>query len=203
MKTVPAGFSTVNTKKKKPMVSTRNKLVLWTGEKHSGKTTRAAKLVEIARGEGFNIAGLLAPSLYRDGELLGFDAIDLQNETRAPLAKCNTDAGKTERFTFLPEGLKLGNAALSAKAAKSAELVIVDEFGPLELNGRGWRENVDSLLASSSALILLVVRQELADAVRRVYTDFSCRNLAAVEPESIDKVIGILRDCHPSQRETI
>jgi len=197
MKTVPAGFSTVNTKKKKPMVSTRNKLVLWTGEKHSGKTTRAAKLVEIARGEGFNIAGLLAPSLYRDGELLGFDAIDLQNETRAPLAKRNTDAGKTERFTFLPEGLKLGNAALSTTAAKSADLVIVDEFGPLELDGRGWRENVDSLLASSSALILLVVRQELADAVRQLYTDFPCRNLAAIEPESIGKAIGMLRDFLP------
>jgi molybdopterin-guanine dinucleotide biosynthesis protein A/nucleoside-triphosphatase THEP1 len=197
MKTVPAGFSAVNTKKKQPMVSTRNKLVLWTGEKHSGKTTRAAKLVEIARGEGFNVAGLLAPSLYRDGELLGFDAIDLQNETRAPLAKRNTDTGKTIRFTFLPEGLKLGNAALSTTAAKSADLVIVDEFGPLELDGRGWRENVDSLLASSSALILLVVRQELADAVRRVYTDFPCRNLAAIEPESIGKVIGMLRDFLP------
>ncbi|HUT46600.1 MAG TPA: nucleoside-triphosphatase, partial [Sedimentisphaerales bacterium] len=147
-------------------------------------------------------AGLLAPALYRDSELLGFDAIDLHNETRAPLARRKTDAGKTERFTFLPEGLKLGNAALSATAAKSADLVIVDEFGPLELKGRLWRENVDSLLASSSALILLVVRQELAGAVRRVYTDFPCRNLAAIEPESIDKVIGMLRDCRQSQRET-
>ena len=177
------------------MVLTRNKLVLWTGEKHSGKTTSAAKLVETARGEGFNVAGLLAPSLYRDGELLGFDAVDLRNETRAPLAKRNTNAGKTGRFTFLPEGLKLGSAALGASAAKSADLVIVDEFGPLELDGRGWRENVDSLLASSGALILLVVRRELAEQVRRVYTDFPCRNLAAAEPESIDKVIGMLGDC--------
>lgn len=202
MKTVPAGFSAVNTIKKKPMVSTRNKLVLWTGEKHSGKTTSAAKLVETARGEGFNVAGLLAPSLYRDGELFGFDAVDLQNETRAPLAKCSTEAGKTGRFVFLPEGLKLGNSALSTTSSKSADLVIVDEFGPLELDGGLWRENVDSLLASSGALILLVVRRELTGAVRRVYNDFSCRNLAAIEPESIDKVIGMLRDCRKSKRET-
>ena len=184
------------------MVSTRNKLVLWTGEKHSGKTTSAAKLVETARGEGFNVAGLLAPSLYRDGELFGFDAVDLQNETRAPLAKCSTEAGKTGRFVFLPEGLKLGNSALSTTSSKSADLVIVDEFGPLELDGGLWRENVDSLLASSGALILLVVRRELTGAVRRVYNDFSCRNLAAIEPESIDKVIGMLRDCRKSKRET-
>jgi len=202
MKTVTEGSLADPTIKKQPMVSTRNKLVLWTGEKHSGKTTSAAKLVETARGEGFNVAGLLAISLYRHGELFGFDAIDLRNETRAPLARRNTDAGKTERFTFLPEGLKLSNAALSATAAKSADIVIVDEFGPLELDGRLWRENVDLLLASGGVLILLVVRQELADAVRGVYTDFPCRNLAATKPDSIDKVIGILRDCRRSQRET-
>jgi len=202
MKTVTEGSLADPTIKKQPMVSTRNKLVLWTGEKHSGKTTSAAKLVETARGEGFNVAGLLAPSLYCHGELLGFDAIDLRNETREPLAKRNTDAGKTKRFTFLPEGLKLGNAALSATAAKSANIVIVDEFGPLELEGRLWRENVDSLLASGGALILLVVRQELAEAVRGAYTDFPCRRFDAIEPESIDKVIGMLNNSCRSPRET-
>jgi len=179
------------------MVSIRDKLILWTGEKHSGKTTSVANLVKIARGEGFNVAGLLAPSLYHDSELLGFDAIDLHSEARVPLAK-----RKTGRFTFFDGGLKLGNAALSAPSTKSADLVIVDEFGPLELNGRLWRENVDSLLTSSNALILLVVRQELADVVRCAYTDFPCRNLAAIEPESIDKVIGMLRDRLQLQRET-
>ena len=179
------------------MLSIRDKLILWTGEKHSGKTTSAANLVKIVRGEEFNVAGLLAPSLYDGSELLGFDAIDLHSETRVPLAR-----RKTGQFTFFAEGLEFGNAALSATATKSADLVIVDEFGPLELNGRLWRKNVDSLLASSSALVLLVVRQELAEKVRLVYTDFPCRNLAAIEPESLDKVIGLLRDRRQLQRET-
>jgi nucleoside-triphosphatase THEP1 len=179
------------------MVSTRNKLILWTGEKHSGKTTSAANLVKIARGEGFDIAGLLAPSIYSDGELLGFDVIDLRNENRIPLAK-----RKTGRFTFFDSGLEFGKAALSTTATKSAALVIIDEFGPLELNGQGWHESVDILLASSNALILLVVRRELADEVQRVYKDFPCRNLAANEPESIDKVIGMLRSNRQLQRET-
>ena len=180
------------------MVKTRDKLILWTGQKHSGKTTGAANLAKFARSEGFNVAGLLAPSIYINGKLLGFDAVDLRNKKRVPLAR-----RKTVQFTFLADGIKLGKAALSKGATKSADLVIVDEFGPLELHGRGWRENVDSLLASSSALIVLVVRRELAKAVRRTYTDFPCRNLDAIEPESIDKVIDILRDYRRSQRETI
>jgi nucleoside-triphosphatase THEP1 len=184
------------------MVSIRDKLVLWTGQKHSGKTTGAARLVNVARKEGFNIAGLLAPSLYREGELLGFDALDLRNKTRVPLARRETKSGKTGRFKFFQNGLKLGNDALNAEAAKTADLIIIDEFGPLELNGRGWRKNVDSLIASSNALILLVVRQELAESVCRLYADLPSRKLNAAEPKSIDKVIEMLRNFRASQRET-
>ena len=164
------------------------------GEKHSGKTAGAADLARIARAEGFNVAGLLAPSLYCDGRLIGFDALDLKNDKRAPLARRQTGPGKSQRFTFITDGLKLGNAALSAEATKSADLIIVDEFGPSELNGDGWRKNVDSLLASSSALILLVVRLELADEVRQLYADFPCRKLAATQPGSINDCLSMLKD---------
>ena len=119
------------------MVSTCNKLILWTGEKHCGKTTSAVNLTKIAHSEGFVVAGILAPSIYNNNQLLGFDAVDLRNETRVPLAR-----RKSGQFTFSAEGLKLGNAALSEAATKSADLVIIDEFGPMELNGRLWRSTV-------------------------------------------------------------
>ena len=176
------------------MVSIRNQLILWVGEKHCGKTTSAANLARTARDEGFNVAGLLAPSLYRDGRLTGFDALDLGNEKRAPLARLKSNPGESGRFAFIADGLKLGNAALSAEATKSADLIIVDEFGPLELNGHGWRKNVDSLLAASNAVILLVVRRELAGEVRQLYADTPCRELAATEPGSIDDGLTVLKD---------
>ncbi len=179
------------------MVSIRNKLILWVGEKHSGKTTSAADLARTARDEGFNVAGLLAPSLYRDGRLIGFDALDLGNGKRAPLARLQTNPGKTGPFTFTTDGLKLGNAALSAEATKSADLVMVDEFGPLELNGQGWRKNVDSLLSSSNAVILLVVRRELTEEVQRLYAHTPYRKLAATEPSSIDDCLTMLKYHRP------
>ena len=176
------------------MVATQNRLILWTGPKHSGKTTSATKLAQVASAEGFNVAGLLAPSLYRNSKLLGFDVLDLQNQTRAPLARGKISQSKAGPFTFIADGLKLGNAVLSAEATKSADLVIVDEFGPLELNNEGWRRNVDSLLISSNAVVLLVVRRELADTVRQVYSGLPCRELAATEGDSIDEVITMLKN---------
>ena len=165
------------------MVTTKNTLILWTGPKHSGKTTSAANLAHIARAEGFNVAGILAPSLYLNGELLG-----------APLARRKTSQSKAGPFTFIDEGLKLGNTALGKQATKSADLIIVDEFGPLELNGNGRRKNIDSLLASSDAVILLVVRRELTDTVQRLYANVPCRKLAATKPDAIDDAIAILEN---------
>jgi len=167
---------------------------LWTGPRHCGKTTSVTKLVQIARAEGFNVAGLLAPPLYRNSKLLGFDVLDLQNQMRAHLARRKISQSKAGPFTFITDGLKLGNAALSAEATKYADLVIVDEFGPLELNNEGWRKNVDSLLISSNAVVLLVVRRELADTVRQVYADVHCQELVANEGDSIDEVITMLKN---------
>ncbi len=176
------------------MVATQNRLILWTGPRHCGKTPSVTKLAQIAHSEGFNVAGVLSPSLYRNSKLLGFDVLDLQNQTRAPLARRTISDSKAGPFNFITDGLKLGNDVLSAEATKSADLVIVDEFGPLELNNEGWRGNVDSLLISSNAVVLLVVRRELADTVRQLYANVPCQELAATEGKSIDEVIAMLKN---------
>ena len=143
------------------------KIILWVGPKHSGKTTAAEKLVEKARAEGFNVAGILAPSIYHNGKIAGFEIIDLQNQKRMLLTRRKKD---NEPFSFTTEGLKFGRAALGKNKTKQADLIIVDEFGPLELTGKGWRKCVDSLIKSVNALILLVVREESAEEVSRLYS---------------------------------
>jgi len=188
------------------------KLILWTGKKHSGKTTGAFKLVETVRNEGFTVAGLLALSLYDNDKLIGFDAFDLQSENRAPLARRRIETNPAmncgakylaPRFTrglrqsfadLLPDGIKLGNAALNPIATSSADLIIVDEFGPLELDSRGWRKNIDSLLASSNGVILLVVRQELINAVKQLYRAIPSREIMASEPTSFAQIIALLKN---------
>ena len=178
------------------------RLILWTGRKHSGKTTTAAGLVKAVRDRGFKVAGLLAPALYNNGKLTGFDAVDLLTGGRAPLARNIAGGGPTGRFDFLAEGLRLGNASLNLESTKSADIVVVDEFGALEMNSQGWRRAVDLLLESSKATILLVVRLELAEQVQQLYGNVAGVRLAAAEPESVDTVISMLeqRRCHAGRK---
>jgi nucleoside-triphosphatase THEP1 len=87
----------------------------------------------------------------------------------------------------------LGKAALDISMVRSADMVIVDEFGPMELAGRGWRRQVDLLLSKTNAAILLVVREELVQEVERLYGECGCRKVAAAGSDSIEQVIDILR----------
>ena len=168
-------------------------LILWTGPKHGGKTTRAAELARRARQAGFHVAGLLAPAVYRDGRLIRFDGLDLRSEARAPLAVRRDDPGDVGPFHFVDEGLRLGRQALDVAVTEEADLVIVDEFGPWELACGGWRSAVDALVHAGRTPLVIVVRQELAEPVRDVYRDVPSRVLDAGDPTSIPEVIQVLK----------
>jgi len=177
-----------------PVVGVADRLFLWTGPKHGGKTTGAARLAGLARQGGFRVAGLLAPSVYQDGRLAGFDAWDLHRDARTPLAVRRDDPGDVGWFHFLEEGLAFGRRALDMATTAGADLVIVDEFGPLELASRGWRAAVDALVHSGKIPLVLVVRQELADAVRDVYAEVPSRRLDATTPASAREILRLLRE---------
>ncbi len=167
-------------------------LVLWTGPKHSGKTTAAARLVQAVRARGLTVAGCLAPALYEDGRLAGFDVLDLRTGGRATLARRPSAPDEERGFRFEVEGLELGGAALSPAATRDADLIIIDEFGPLELAGQGWRAATDCLMTSTTAVLLLVVREELAAEVRQLYGGIPARAVVATEQGAIDEILTLL-----------
>ncbi len=168
--------------------------VLWTGPKHHGKTTAATELVRRARSEGHAVAGLLAPSLWEGGRLAGFDGIDVATGERRPLARCAAvGEERVGAFTFSEGGLAFGRAALAPEATGKADLVVVDEFGPLELRGAGWRPEVDRLAASAAGLVLLVVRSSLAEAVAGLYRVPATRRIDSTEvDQAVAAVLGLM-----------
>jgi nucleoside-triphosphatase THEP1 len=171
---------------------TPQSIILWAGPKHSGKTTSAERLVQAARDRGFLVAGCLAPSVYVDGVLLGFDLVHLRNGARAPLARRHIEPAQDQSFHFLSDGQNLGEEALGPRATKDADLIIIDEYGPWELRSQLWRRATDRLMTSTDAVVLLVVRDELVGEVLRVYAGPGTRKLPALAPGSADEVLLLL-----------
>lgn len=176
----------------RPLPSCR--LILWTGPKHSGKTTVLTELTNRARQKGITVAGILAPSIYQSNRLVGFDILDLGTNQRCPLARRDIEGPKKiGEFVLTKEGLELGRSALKT-TCKPARLIVVDEYGPLELKNGGWRSEVDSLIQRRPGMILLVVRDELANRVAQIYSEEAPRIISCREPGAIDRVIGLLME---------
>jgi len=176
------------------MTPQTTKLILWTGPKHAGKTTALADLVECARRDGFSVAGLLSLARYRDGNLLGFDLLDVTTQEKNPLARrVSHPAPGPTGFTFNRAALKQGYLILSDPHTTSADLIVIDEFGPLELDGHGWRHLIDTLLTDAPGHILIVVRDELLESVRQLYSHLPHTTIPALEPQAADTVLQLLK----------
>lgn len=166
--------------------------ILWVGDKHAGKTTAATKLVKYLEQQNFIIGGILAPSKYKNRSLVGFDIIDIKKNVRLPLAVRDIQADDAVPYKYSQRGIKLGHSALNFKANSLMDLVIVDEFGPLEMNGGGWREDTDRLLVAKESLILIVVRRSIANQVKSLYEKYEPLLLEAIDPESVDRITTII-----------
>ena len=167
-------------------------LILWVGPKHSGKTCALGDLAEAIRERGYTIGGFLAPSIYREKQLVGFDILELSSGRRARLAERKPKGRDVVGFAFRDEGVHLGRQVLQSAIQSPVDLVVVDEFGPLELDGRGWRGEVDLLLASNSGVLLLVVRDEVVRDIRRLYEIFAPLSVKATDPGAVTKVASVL-----------
>ena len=181
----------------------QTKLILWAGPKHSGKTGSAARLIEELRRSGHTVGGFLAPSIYQEKTLVGFEILDLQNDRRTGLAERSQGKGKIGGFTFCDRGMQLGRQALQSALKSPVDLVVVDEFGPLELEGGGWRRDVEMLLRAGSLTVLLVVRSQIVPRVRRLYHACSPLTIEAGQPHAAAQVKALLEnDSEHSQKPT-
>lgn len=135
-----------------------------------------------------------APRLYgRDGEAgfggrtgspAGYDLYEIQREASYPFLRRADAASATRsrhsfdarpgesresvgRWIFIPGGL--ARAAAIIRRASPADLLVVDEFGRLELEGGGVRAALDEALGVPGRRAIIVVRGELRAAFRAAY----------------------------------
>ena len=145
------------------------RVLILAGDPGQGKTRLATEIVRHLRDRGIVVGGVLAPGFWRDGERWGFDVVDVLDGRTESL--CRKDAPQQDvaagPFHFLPEGLQFGRDALSVERLQTAgaDVVIVDEVGPLELSAAGWAEALDTLAEHWRGPMLWVVRRALVNKV--------------------------------------
>jgi nucleoside-triphosphatase len=143
---------------------------LWTltGPRGVGKTTFCRLLAGYARTAGWDVAGLISPTIVEEGLKTGILAEDLRIKEQRPMASVSSHPPfdlQLGKWFFDCAALDWGNHVL--ENCLPCDLLIVDELGPLELlRGEGWTAALSVLRQPTYRLGLIVVRPELQETAR-------------------------------------
>lgn len=163
------------------------RLAIVTGDVQSGKTTLVENLVRCLRKQNRIVAGIIARGLWQDGRRQGFDLVDLRTNGITPLARRNprpaTDA--VTGFSFFDAGLRAGAQALAVQRCATADWIVIDEIGKLELAGDGWAPLLPPLLDLAEPGQIWIVRQSLVDRVCQTWGLSPSLIVSAADPAAL------------------
>ena len=105
-----------------------------TGEPGCGKTTVIRKISEILTVKGMKPGGVISGEIRRSGLRIGFSLEDLMTQERGILAHVDQKEGpRVGKYRVnLPDIQRVGVSAIR-RAMTDADVIIVDELGPMEL----------------------------------------------------------------------
>lgn len=142
--------------------SNRLCLTLVTGEVGAGKTTRLARYVSDCRGCGLRVGGVIARRT-RDG----YEFVDVNSGCARAYAARNPDQGPAAclRFLFDAEAFAWLNGVLRSAVEDRCDVIVYDEYGPLERGGGGAFGALNEVVARFPGRLAIAVRRSLAHHV--------------------------------------
>jgi len=143
------------------------KIFIITGMQGSGKTTLIREVVQTLRKNGVRTGGIVAEGKWINSKRDSFDLVDLQTDERMVFCQRTLVDGweKLRSFYINPDGKQFGGAALDIDHLKNAHLIVIDEIGPFELQGKGWAHPFEGIVNSLNIPLLISVREGLVEEV--------------------------------------
>ncbi|MCI2415752.1 MAG: NTPase [Candidatus Aramenus sp.] len=130
--------------------------VFITGRPGVGKTTTLKYVVEEVKKRGVMVAGFLCPEAREKGERMGFKIVDLSTGKEGWLAKVGPGEPRVGKYAVQKEAGEVARLVLSS--LPTAQLVAIDEIGPMELSIPAVKEVIDAVLKGEKPLVAVVHR---------------------------------------------
>ena len=164
--------------------------LLVTGESGSGKTSWCREYIDRRRKSGSTVGGILSPAIERQGQRVGSNALDLLTGQEVPFARLShhkhfKEGDKVGDYTISRDGILFACNAIEGAVESRCDLVVIDEVGPLELQGKGLMSAVELALASAID-VLIVVRSSLREALQKHFSDYEFTVIADLTKSSFN-----------------
>jgi nucleoside-triphosphatase len=148
-------------------ITNLQKLIIVTGEIGEGKTSYLKKIIADVKAEGIEIKGFLSPVVFDDKIKTGYNLLNITDNTEMNFIreKEPSRAIKFRKYYFSNEGIAKGNNILLSYKENVSGILVIDEIGPWELEGRGWAECLNKLTELPQYKMIWIVRKEILEVV--------------------------------------
>lgn len=127
-----------------------------TGRPGVGKSTLFTAIINYLKDMGCSIGGIAAPEIRQSGKRVGFLLVDLMTGEKVTLSSIFLRGSlRIGRYVVNPEAGKFGSQAV-IRALEEADVVAIDEIGPMELLLRELRDAIVSALTYTKPLLAVI-----------------------------------------------
>jgi len=139
-----------------------------TGRPGIGKTTACLKIYEALKDK-YTIRGFVTKEIRRNRERIGFEIIELESGRKLKLAEKGEGYPRVGKYRVFVKNLD----EIARKIPEyQADLIIIDEVGPMELKSSLFVKNIEMLIRSDRNVILTIhykLRHPLLDEIRSLF----------------------------------
>jgi nucleoside-triphosphatase len=140
------------------------RLLFITGRPGIGKTTVLLKAAEELKAKGYHVGGMISKEVRQEGKRVGFEIVDLTG-VKGWLSHVEQRVGpQVGKYKVNLGDLNSIGANAILDASKNADVVVIDEIGPMELFSQAFRKAVNEALASGK-LVLAVIHHTARDPI--------------------------------------
>ena len=147
-----------------------NKVIIISGKKGEGKTTKLQNIVVALKNENIIINGFTSTASIVNGERNTYSLVDVNTNKSIVLSSSipETNYIPIGRFFFNPIAITMGEELLTSKD-NTKSVSIIDEVGPFELQDNVWHNSLTNLIRNTNNLIIIVIREKLMNEVINKY----------------------------------
>ena len=132
----------------------KKRLLFIAGSSGTGKTSVLLKTIEVLKARGCSVGGMVSREVRAGGGRVGFEILDLSSGRRGWLAHVNQKHGpRIGKYRVNLEDLDNIGAEAIVNAVENADVVAIDEIGPMELHSERFKEAVKKAVESRKLVI--------------------------------------------------
>lgn len=132
----------------------KKRLLFITASPGTGKTSVLLKTIEVLKARDYSVGGMISREVRTCGARVGFEILDLSSGRRGWLAHVNQKHGpRIGKYRVNLEDLDNIGAEAIATAVENADVVAIDEIGPMELHSERFKAVVKKAMVSRKLVI--------------------------------------------------